>query len=254
MFTDYDFTTLLFILMRMFGCIFLNPVLGRNNLPAYYKAGFAVLLSLFTYGVLPAQTIEAPSLIVFGVLLVKELAVGFIIGFIVQIFMSVVVIGGEVMDMQIGISMSKIYDPGSRVSMALSASVLNVMFIFIFFLSNSHLTLIQIMVYSCEAVPLGGFAIPADLYQYLVGLLSSILIYALKMAMPVMMLEIIAEVGVGLLMKAVPQINVFVVNLQLKVFIGFLALYFLVPAYSSFIERLITLLFDSINTAVVALS
>ena len=78
-------------------------------------------------------------------------------------------------------------------------------------------------------------------------MLSQILIYAVKMVMPLLAAEIIAEMGVGLIMKAVPQINVFVINIQLKVVVGFLMLFILVAPFADFIERLLLLMFDSIN-------
>ena len=153
---------------------------------------------------------------------------------------------GEMMDMQIGVSMSQIYDPQSNVSMPVSASLLNAMFFLIFFASNGHLTLLRIFSKLCEVVPYGDGLIRADAWQSLVEMFSLILIYSVKLSMPVVAVELVGEIGVGLMMRAVPEIDVFAVEIQLKVLIGFLAILILVPSFSAFLEKLITLMFDNI--------
>lgn len=243
---DYDYTLLMMIFMRMSGCILFNPILGRKNIPAAARAGLCLVMTLFVYQTVPAQDLGISSFLVFALCALKEFAVGYVIGYIIQLFLSVFVISGEMMDMQIGISMSQVYDPQSNVSMPVSASLLNAMFILIFFASNSHLTLMRIFVRLCEVVPYGDQLFNTEMWQSLAGMFSLILIYAVKLSMPVVAVQLISELGVGMIMRAVPQIDVFVVEIQLKVLIGFLSIMILVPSFSTFMEKLITLMFDNI--------
>ena len=251
---DYDFTLLLLVFMRMSGCILFNPILGRKNIPNVVKIGLTLMLSVFTYRLVPVQTIEISSFLVFFVELLKELLVGFIVGYIIQLFLSVIMISGENMDMQIGISMSKIYDPQSNVSMPLTGSLINAMYLLIFFASNSHLTLIQVFVKLCVLVPYGSLTFKPELFQSLAGLFSLILIYAIKMSLPVLAAELITEIAVGIVMRAVPQIDVFTINIQLKVLLGFVVILVMVPSLSAFLERLTSLMFDNLNHVFQALS
>lgn len=244
---DYDFTLLMMIFMRMSGCILFNPILGRKSIPGVVRAALSMVLTLFVYQLVPAQDLHIGSFLVFALCALKEFAVGFVIGYIIQLFLSVFIMSGEMMDMQIGMSMSRIYDPQSNVSMPLSASVINTMFILIFFASNGHLTLIRIFARLCEIVPYGDGFINTNVWQSLVGMFSLILIYSVKLSMPVVAVQLISEIGVGLIMRAVPQIDVFVVEIQLKVLIGFLSILILVPSFAAFLEKLITLMFDNIT-------
>lgn len=244
---DYDFTLLLFIFLRMSGCILFNPILGRKNIPAIFKVGLSLMLAVFSYQMVPAQQFEIPSFLVFAVEGMKELLVGFIIGFVIQLFLSVILIGGENMDMQIGISMSKVYDPQSNVSMPLTASMINAMFILLFFITNSHLTLIQVFTKLCTMVPYGSLTLRPEMFRELVSLFTLILIYAVKMSLPILAAELITELAVGLVMRAVPQIDVFVINIQLKLIIGFVIILVMVPSLAAFLERLISLMFDQIS-------
>ena len=244
---NYDFTLLLFIFMRMSGCIMFNPILGRKNLPVIVKVGLTMMLSVFSYHLVPTQNIEISSFLVLSFSLLKELLIGYAVGYVIQLFLSIMLISGENMDMQIGISMSKIYDPQSNVSMPLSASLINTMFILIFFAVNGHLTLIQIFIKLCVMVPYGSLRFEPAMYQQLVDMFSLILVYAVKMSLPVLAAELITEIAVGLVMRAVPQIDVFVINIQFKVILGFIIIIIMAPPLASFLEKLILLMFDNIN-------
>lgn len=245
---SYNFTLLMMIFLRMSGCVLFNPILGRRNIPNVVKIGLTLLLSLFAYRVTPASAApEIHSLIVLFVCGVKELLVGFLVGFVIQLFLSVIVMGGELSDMQVGISMARVYDPQSAVSMPLSASLVNAMFYLLFFSTNAHLTLIQIFVRLCAVVPYGDAPVPAGVFGGLSALFAQMLIYAVKLSLPMVAVQLIGEIGAGLVMRAVPQIDIFVVQIQLQFLIGFLVMLFLVPPYASFLERLIALMFDRIS-------
>lgn len=251
---DYDFTLLFMIFMRVTGCVIFNPIFGRKNIPRIFSVSLTLLLTLFIYNATPdPQSLGISSVAIFIIVMIKELLIGFVIGFVINLFLATLIVAGEFMDMQIGISMSKIYDPASNVSMPVTATIVNAMFMIVFFLSNSHLSLIKVFMFSGEAIPYGDISFPPEMFEQLALMFSTILIYAVKMSMPLFAAEFIAEMGVGLIMKAVPQINVFVINLQLKIFIGFAMMFVLIPPFSSFIERLFNLMFDQINKILFAL-
>lgn len=245
---DYDYTLLMMIFLRMSGCILFNPILGRKNLPAIVKIGLTLMLSLFAYRLTPAQNLSIPSFLVLFFCGLKELLIGYIIGYILQLFLSVLVMGGEMADVQIGISMARVYDPQSDVSMPLSASLLNAMCLLMFFATNAHLTLIQVFVRLCAVVPYGDQLIASNVFGSLAGLFSVILVYAVKLSLPMVAVQLISEIGAGLVMRAVPQIDVFTVEIQLKFLIGFLVMLILVPSYASFLERLMDLMFGQISS------
>ena len=245
--SDANYLLFLLVLLRMSGCILFNPILGRNEIPFLAKSGMAVILSVFTYQMLPRQDPMIGSFLALVLAGCKELLIGFMAGFIIQLFLSVFIMGGESMDMQIGISMSKVYDPQSNISMPLSASVINTMFILMFFATNSHLTLIQVFVKLCAVVPYGDQMIPVGAFKNLAGLLTLMLIYAVKLALPIVAVQLISEFGVGLITRAVPQVDIFSMQVQLKLIIGFLAMMILVPSFSEFLQRMLVLMFDNLS-------
>ncbi len=249
-----DFTYFLLILARMSGCVFFNQIFGRGNLPVLLKTSISLFLTITVYGMLPPETdIVIGTLIEYILLIVKEIFIGYLIGYLISLFFSTVVISGEILDMQTGMSMSKIYDPSSNLSMGITGSFLNLILILIFFSANGHLTLIQIFITSCKLIKIGNFSIPTDLLINMVEMFGQILILALKLSMPILAVEIILEAGIGILMKAIPQIQVFSVNVQLKILLGLLMLMILVPTFSTFIDNSVTLMFDTIRNSLSAL-
>ncbi|QSX07185.1 flagellar biosynthetic protein FliR [Sedimentibacter sp. zth1] len=243
-----DITYFIFILARISGCIIFNQVFGRGNVPVVFQIGLILMLSITVYGILPVDNfMEVNLLLEYVFLILKELFVGFIIGHIIKLFMSVIVIAGDVLDLQMGLSMAKIYDPKINISMGISGSLLNVFFMLLFFSVGGHLTLIKIFISSCKIIPIGNVHISKEVILYAVELFSYILIYAVKLTLPIMAMEFIVEVGMGIMMKAIPQIHLFVVNIPVKIFIGFMSLLILVPTFSSFLEKLITLMFEAIQ-------
>jgi len=249
-----DFTYFLLIFARMSGCVFFNQILGRGNLPNIFKISLSLFLAITTYYILPPESdIVILTTIEFILLIIKELFIGYLIGYIISLFFSTVVISGEVIGIQIGMSMAKIYDPTRSVSMGIMGSFLNLILILIFFSANGHLNLIKIIITTGKLIEIGNFSIPTQLFYNMVELFQQILILALKLSMPIMAVEIILESGIGILMKAIPQIQVFSVNVQLKILVGIFLIFILIPTFSTFIENVIVLMFDTVENSLSAL-
>jgi len=236
------------VLMRMSGCVFMNPVFNRRNIPIITRAGLTVMLSFAIMSFTDARMpFEINSPLQFFVVLLKEFAIGYIIGFAVSLFVFAVTFGGEVMDLQLGISMSKVYDPSSNVSLSLFATFFNTMFMLLFLAGSGHITLVRLFLVSGNIVPYGAAAFGPDVYSHMLNLFGQCVILATKFMLPVMAIEILVEMGMGLIMKAVPQINVFVINIQIKLFVGFMLIVMMYVPFSEFLETLLTRLFYELD-------
>lgn len=243
----------LFVAMRMFGFIIFNPILGRKNIPNIARSGIALSLSIVLYSASKPNIVETFSAIEYAVLFIKEFMIGAVIGYIMQLVTSTLVFAGEVIDMQAGISMAKVYDPQSNISMPMSGSIYNTLFMILFFTTNAHLNLINLLLISGEILPFGSINFSPDFYTYILDLFSQSMILALKLAFPIMAIELMFEVGVGILMRAIPSINIFAVNIQAKVLIGLLAILLFFAPSANFVERLILIMMDNIETALINL-
>ncbi|MDL2232216.1 flagellar biosynthetic protein FliR [Ruminococcaceae bacterium OttesenSCG-928-L11] len=241
--------TFMLIMVRMVGMLVLNPIFGRANVPSMVNAGIAMVMSIMLIGVVPEAPVADPMIFPLLILMAKELLLGFVTGLLLRMFLAIIVVGGETIDMQMGISMSKAFDPGSNTSISVSASIMNVMFLLIFFGTNNHLTFFKLITNTFYILPVGGTWLNFDGFYYLPELLSVILIFAVKLALPVIVIEIITSMAVGIIMRIIPQINVFVVNIQFKLLIGIFLLYVLVAPMTGYFESLIELCFEYLHEA-----
>ncbi|HBR31058.1 MAG TPA: flagellar biosynthetic protein FliR [Clostridiales bacterium] len=245
-----SYIVFLFALTRISGAFLFNPLLSKRSVPATVKIGLAIVIAIGIFPTMKNAEPEITSYLHFIVIILKELLVGFGIGMIMQMFMSIAMIAGESIDIQLGIGMGRIYDPQSNVSMALTGSVYNILFTLIFFASNGHLTLIKIITQSCLLFPLGNDFFNFSFGSYLVLLFGDILILALKLAIPVIAIELLAESGLGVLMRIVPHINVFAVGLQVKLAVGLGIIILTIPLTSRVLDTSITLMFERIEEGV----
>ena len=214
---DWGRLTLLFyILMRMSGFVLFNPLLGRRNVPGIFRAGFTLALAWFVASFTEGRAPVPSNLVEFSVKLLLELGVGFTVGMAVQFFIYLIPQqAGEVIDNQMAMTMSREYDPGSQISMSVSGTLFTTLMTLLFFTSNGHNTLLRILLASGEVVPFGQAALGQTAMQAAA--------------------ELLGQVGMGILMKVIPQINVFAINIELKVIIGLALLMLFMAPVSEFL-------------------
>ena len=224
------------IFMRMSGFLLFNPLLGRSNLPAMVKTGMALVLSILVFGTAGTGVPQPDTLVELAFRLLLELGIGLVLGFVMRVVFSVVQIGGEVIDTHM--TMAQIYDASSQANLSVTASLLNILLILDFFAENGHSTLMRLLTTSGELVPYGAAALGDGVYAYVIELFLACMLLAVKLAMPILAAELLGEVGMGVLMKAIPQINAFVINIELKVIIGLLLFFLLLTPINEFLLEL----------------
>ena len=225
------------VLMRVTGFIAANPLFGRNNYPNMVKTGFIMVLSVFVWSMADTAVTPPATLIALVVRLLLEFGVGITLAFVMRVFFTVVQVGGEVLDAQMGLNMAQVYDASSQINMTVTASLLNVLMVLTFFAENGHYTLLRIFLSSGEVVPYGTATLGQAVASGVAEVFFSCMVLSLKLAFPILAAELLGELGMGILMKAIPQINAFVINIELKVIIGLLLLFvFLTPINEFLLE------------------
>lgn len=233
---DWSLLTLfLLITARMSGCVLFNPLLGRRGIPGIVKAGFILLLSVSVFSMRPIGVEVPNTLLGLALSFLMEMLLGYILGLVINVFFYIPVMAGSTIDMQMGFSMASAYDPASGIQVTATSSLLNLLMSLLFFTENGHHTLIRIFAVSGQVVPFGAVALGENLYGALIELFINCTILGVKMAMPILAAEMTGQVGMGILMKVIPQINVFVINIDLKVILGLTLLLLLLTPFSQFL-------------------
>lgn len=245
----YEQQTILFtlILMRMTGFIMLNPLFGRRGVPRYFQAGLALFLTFLLNGYFGGVSLEVVNPVQYSILLLKEFAVGFVLGFVMELFFMVVTYAGSIIDFQMGISMATVYDPQSNAQIAISGSIWNAYMVMLFFAVDGHLALIRILIRSFDVVPVGTVVFGAAMVQAVLDMFQQCIVLALQFSFPMIAIELLTELAVGIMMKTIPQINIFVINIQAKITLGLFMLIFLFSPMADFVERLIQTMLRSLQ-------
>ena len=227
----------LFLLMtaRMSGFVLFNPLLGRQNFPRTVRAGLILLLSAFTYSVTGGRVEPPAGVLPFAGALLLELAVGLVLGLVVHFFFYIPQMAGLAVDTQMGMTMNQMYDPGASANLSVTGQLLNTLMLLLFFAGGGHLTLLRLFITSEQIVPYGKVSIGLPAYHLLLELFVECTVLGVKLCMPILVAELISQVGMGVLMKVIPQINVFAINIELKVIVGLALLLVLIIPFSEFL-------------------
>ena len=234
-----ELTLFIYIVARMSGFILFNPLFGRMNIPAAYRTGFSLILSVCTASsVMTQQAAAVPvSLLDMAIRILLELCIGLILGMVMNFFFYIPSLAGTLADMQMGMTMNQIYDPSSQSNLSVTGVLINCMMTMLFFSANGHHTLIRIAVTSGDAVAYGAAAFGQDVASAMLELFIECTLLAVKFALPILGAELMGQVGMGILMKVIPQINVFVINIELKVIIGLCMLIALIQPFSEYLLK-----------------
>lgn len=241
------------VLMRMAGCILFNPILGRTTIPMAVKSAFILVLSAVVYSVSPPVMVDMGNVIGYAVLLLKEFAVGMILGTVFNFMISGILFAGAVMDYQMGLSMSTIYDAQSNASVSLTANVLNYMFALCFLATDAHLIILRIFMTSAQIVPYGSVSLGPEVASAALTFFCDFILLMFRLAMPMLAVQLFVEAGVGILMKTIPQINIFVVNIQAKILVGLVILVLLFIPMSDFMLDALEILIQSMKEMLIVM-
>ena len=237
MIDEAQLTLFLYILMRMTGFVVFNPLWGgRSGVPGMVKAGMSLVLAVAVYSFTPNSAPAVPATALeLSVRLLLELALGYVVALVVHFFFYVVVQAGQLIDAQMGMNMSETYDPSMGTNVSLTGNLLNIMMALLFFAAGGHITLLRILMGSGEIIPFGAVSLGTQASTYLLECFASCVVLAFKLSLPILAAELIGELGMGILMKVIPQINVFAINFELKIILGLALVLLMMPLMGEFI-------------------
>jgi flagellar biosynthetic protein FliR len=236
-----------FIIMRMTGAVAFNPVFGHSNVPATIRGALVMVFSIMMYMWTGGTMTEMPGTIIeFSVMALKELFFGFVIGFGFQLAVMVIRYGTAIIDYTMGLSMAQVYDPQTSTQMTVSSQLYNAFMMLVFMAKDGHLRFMQIVFGAADTIPFGQVMLNLELPKYVIQYFAQCIVMGIQFAMPIIIIEMLIEVSVGLLMRVVPQINIFAVNFQIKIIVGLLMLLILFTPMSDVIDRAWSSMFDQI--------
>ena len=231
-FTQHQILLFFLILVRMTAMFMSAPVFSLAGLPVLYKVGLGGLLALLIYPLVDATAPELPlDWLLVLVLIFKEIVTGVIIGFAIGLLFAGIQLAGEYIGLDMGFAMAQEVDPTFRQPISVIARLENNLAMLLFLLLEGHHYLIEAVVYSYRSIPVGGWNLPEPVLQRLLRLSADVFIVGLKIAAPAVVALFLTSVAMGIIARAVPQMNIFFVGIPLRVFVGFISIIFGMPLF-----------------------
>jgi flagellar biosynthetic protein FliR len=230
------------------GIFLITPIFSSGVIVNRVKIGFSFLLALITLPIIQeTQSLQFPDhglLIVADIL--KELSIGFLMGFTVLLTFSAIQLAGQYIDMRMAFRMANTVNPMTNSQTPLVGQFKNIMAVLVFLAINGHHILIYNLYKSFTIISLGKVAYNKQLFKYIFRGTADIFILSFKIALPVIGTIFIVDVILGFLARAVPQMNLFIIGLPVKILVGFIFLLLSISAVVHFYSDIFNQMFDDI--------
>jgi flagellar biosynthesis protein FliR len=236
-----QFVVFLMLFVRITALVVTAPVLGYQAVPVQVKVAIGLFLALVFY---PMATAHAPvidtRLVPLVVTALKEVAVGLLLGFVLSLLFAGARFAGDVIGLSMGFSMANVFDPESAQSVSLIGQFLYIVSTLLFILLNGHHFVLESLQLSYAAVPIGGLGLNVLMGEGIIKLTGFMFIIAVKLAAPVIVALFLIDVGLAVLARVVPQINIFMVSFPLKISVGLVMLIAIGPMMIYVFKKLLT--------------
>ena len=211
-------TGFLLVFVRAISWIIVAPPFSMRAIPIQVKLGLAGALAVASGPGLAPQSVALETVPMIGATLM-QVAIGLLLGFLTMMFISAVQAAGEMIDLFGGFSISTAFDPMSNSSAGVFGRFYHLLALTLLFAVNGHLLLVKGFMTSFDAVPLSGLAM-TNLSEIFIDTIGRFLLAAIEIAAPLLAVLFLAEIALGLLSRAAPQMNVFALGFSLKILVA----------------------------------
>ena len=241
------------VFVRLAGMLLMNPMFSRRNVPSVVRMGLIFFLTILVMPTVDNTPLAGLGGFELALMMFRELAIGLCLGMAFQFFYMMLYFTGDLLDVTFGFSMAKVFDPGTNLQVAMSSSIFFNVFMLYLIATDSHLAIIHLFCYTFKALPLGGAVLTPELAQGMMKIFTDVFLLAIRLAMPFVAMDFVLEVGMGILMRFVPQIQVFSINFQLKQGLAFIMLFLFAPFVGSFMDNYLIVMLETMQNVLGAM-
>ncbi len=228
----------LLVLVRVAGFVMTAPFFSYNSIPTRMKAAISIMLTVIIIQTVPVVSLSYNGMFGYSALILKELVVGLILGFMCVICFYIVNFAGQIMDMEMGLSMATMFDPLSNLQITVTGNIYNYFIMLMMLVTDFHYYIIRAITDSFQYFNVGEPVFRNSLKDIMIDFMGNYFLIAFRIVLPVFCCMLLINVVLGVLARVAPQMNMFVVGIQIKVLVGIILLVLLIqtlPTVSDFI-------------------
>ncbi|MCT8139836.1 flagellar type III secretion system protein FliR [Anaerobacillus sp. CMMVII] len=230
----------LLILTRVSAFFITLPLFSHRTIPPIHKLGLAVFLSWLMFFTVDPGQIEIDG--IYFLLILKEVIVGLTVGLIAMVIMYAIQVAGGFIDIKMGFMIANVIDPQTGAQSPLTGGYLYTFALLFLLAIDAHHLLLDGIYYSYQFIPLEQIYIPfsnENILIHFIKTFTTMFFIAFQMAMPIVGCLFLVDVALGMIARAVPQVNVFVIGFPIKIFVGFVILILVMPAFFMVTKHLV---------------
>ena len=213
------------VFARLSAMVMTFPALGSQTVPQQIRLIMALALTIIVTPLVTVGYPEIPSTL-FGMVLFigAEVLIGLIIGGIVRLVMSAVQVAGTLIAFQSGLAFAQNFDPTQGVQGALFGTFLSIVAVTIIFATDLHHLLIAALYDSYALFPAGGQWPWGQFVELAVSTVAGSFVIAVQLSAPFLIVGLVFYLGIGILSKLMPQVQIFFIAIPANILLGFLIL------------------------------
>lgn len=233
-----EFERFLFVFFRVGAIILFVPILGSGQIPSRVKIGFILVLSVVIFPLVSNIPMPRPrGLLELAIYLFSEVTIGLIISFATRLIFTAVQIAGTMVDFQMGFGIVNVIDPQTQSQVSITGQFQNIVAILIYLAVSAHHLTIYAIVESFNMINPATFSFSETSMAIIMKLFAATFVVAIQIAAPIMAILFFISVGLGLIARAVPQMNVFIVGFPLQIGAGILMIGLTLSFFSIVMEH-----------------
>jgi flagellar biosynthetic protein FliR len=208
------------LLFFRFAALFIAvPIFSHKNIPVKIKVAMAFVFTIVFYSSMPELTMQVTLPNIFLAIL-SEFLFGLVIGLILLLAFNVITFAGGQISFMMGFSMASAIDPQSGISMPIISQFLSLIALMVLLELDMHHWILVYIDKSISEIPLGGFLMTQDIYNYMIHATSNMFLVGFMIAFPIIALVLLSDVIFGMLMKTMPQFNLLVIGFPIKIMLS----------------------------------
>lgn len=253
-FTVENLEVYLAVVMRISGFVFIAPFFSLRDVPQRVKLLLSFAIALIAYFVIPYKPLEYQGVIGYAGIIISEALAGLILGLFANLAMYILSFAGQLADMEIGFSMMMQMDPSSGMQVTVTSNILTYAVTLMMIVTNMHLYILKAIIDSFELVPIGSVSFSPLFYQGYLNFILDYMVLGFRIILPVFAALLMVNAILAVLAKAAPQMNMFVIGFQLKIFVGLTVLMLMMLLLPSISEMIFEEMMTMMKTAAAYLS
>lgn len=237
----------LLILIRISSFIMSAPFFSYHTIPVRVKLALSIVLSLVMIPVVPVVELEYMGILGYSALVIQEVTVGIILGFMCNICMYIVGFAGQLIDIEIGLSMANLFDPLTNISVTVTGNMYTYLVMLVMMATNMHYFILRAILDTFSYFNVGQAVFHGNAIEMAISFMGNYFVIGFRIVLPIFACMLIINVVLGVLSRAAPQMNMFVVGIQVKVLVGILVLLIIIPTISTVANFVFDIMKDTVT-------